>query len=582
SLSAQPWLADHVVLGSVLLAGTAYVELVMYAGDQVGCALVQELTLQTPLLLPEQGAVQVQVWVGDPDQDGRRPVNVYSRPEGAEGSWTRHATGVLSPQAGRVPAGLGQWPPAGARPVAVDGVYERLADGGYVYGPVFQGLRAVWRSDRDVYAEVTLPEQDAADGFGLHPAVLDAALHPIGLTGLLGDEAVLPFAWSGVRLHATGATTLRVRLAPADDGAIAVAVFDTADQPVLTADSLVLRPVTADQLGAGVPDVAQSLFAVEWVPLPDAESGTTAAATELVWGWHGQVAGELPPVVVAELPTPDDAVGVVEATHAASTLVLGWVQEWLADAATEGSRLVVVTRGATDGSDLAAAAVWGLVRSAQSEHPNRFILLDLDDHTDPGSELGRILTAVLDSDEPEIAVRAGGLYTRRLTRAGGTGRLSLPGPERLSWRLDVLEPGSLDNLAVVDCPGVVAPLGVGQVRVGVRAAGLNFRDVLVGLGMYPDSAAVMGSEAAGVVLEVGAGVSGVVVGDRVFGMFNGALGPVAVTDHRLLARVPRGWSFTRAASVPIVFLTAFYALRDLAEVRAGQRILIHAAAGGVG
>ncbi|WP_460748523.1 polyketide synthase dehydratase domain-containing protein, partial [Micromonospora schwarzwaldensis] len=130
SLSAQPWLADHVVLGSVLLAGTAYVELVMYAGDQVGCALVEELTLQTPLVLPEQGGVQVQVWVGDPGQDGRRPVNVYSRAEdgqGGQGSWVRHASGVLSPQAGRVAARLEQWPPADARPVAVDGVYERLA-----------------------------------------------------------------------------------------------------------------------------------------------------------------------------------------------------------------------------------------------------------------------------------------------------------------------------------------------------------------------------------------------------------------------------------------------------------------------
>ena len=431
SLSAQPWLADHVVLGSVLLAGTAYVELVMYAGDQVGCALVEELTLQTPLVLPEQGAVQVQVWVGDPDQDGRRPVNVYSRTEGAEGSWTRHATGVLSPQAGRVPSGLGQWPPADARPMAVDGLYERLADGGYVYGPVFQGLRAVWRSDRDVYAEVALPEHAAADAFGLHPAVLDSALHAIGLTGLLGDEAVLPFAWTGVRLHATGATTLRVRLTPADDGGIAVAVFDTAGQPVLTVDSLVLRPVTTDQLAAGAPDAAQSLFAVEWVPLPDAEPVTA----EPVWGRHGQVDGGLPPVVVAELPAAGDAVGVVEATHAASALVLGWVQEWLADPGSEGSRLVVVTRGATDGSDLAAAAVWGLVRSAQSEHPHRFVLLDLEGDADYGSELGRILTVVVDSGESEIAVRAGGLYVRRLVRAG-TGRLSLSGSDGLSVGLD--------------------------------------------------------------------------------------------------------------------------------------------------
>ncbi|MEU7575980.1 SDR family oxidoreductase, partial [Micromonospora sp. NPDC049240] len=355
----------------------------------------------------------------------------------------------------------------------------------YVYGPVFQGLRAVWRSERDVYAEVTLPEQAAADGFGLHPAVLDAALHPIGLTGLLGGDdggAVLPFAWSGVRLHATGATTLRVRLTPTDDGGIAVAVFDTAGQPVLTADSLVLRPVTTDQLGAGVPDVAQSLFAVEWVPLPDAESGTTAAAAELVWGWHGQVAGELPAVVVAELPTPDDAVGVVEATHAASVLVLGWVQEWLADAATEGSRLVVVTRGATDGSDLAAAAVWGLVRSAQSEHPHRFVLLDLDDDThydsDQGSELGRILSAVLDSGESEIAVRAGGLYVRRLVRAG-TGRLSLSGSDGLSAGLDaggtVVVTGGTGVLGGLVARHLVTAHGVGHLlllsRQGLAAAG---------------------------------------------------------------------------------------------------------------
>ncbi|WP_460748444.1 polyketide synthase dehydratase domain-containing protein, partial [Micromonospora schwarzwaldensis] len=388
--------------------------------------------------------------------------------------------------------------------MAVDGLYERLADGGYVYGPVFQGLRAVWRSERDVYAEVTLPEHVETGGFGLHPAVLDAALHPIGLTGLLGDDdggAVLPFAWSGVRLHATGASTLRVRLTPTDGGAIAVAVFDTAGQPVLTADSLVLRPVTTDQLGARMPDAAQSLFAVEWVPLPDAEPDTTSAAAEPVWAWHGQVDGELPTVVVAELPAAGEAVGVVEATHAVSALVLGWVQDWLADPGTEGSRLVVLTRGATDGSDLAAAAVWGLVRSAQSEHPNRFILLDLDDHTDHGtdhgSELGRILTAVLASGEPEIAVRGGDLYTRRLTRAGGSGRLLLPGPDRLSWRLDVSEPGSLDNLTVLDCPEAVAPLAAGQVRVAVRAAGLNFRDVWLGLGMSPDPTAVMGSEAAG-------------------------------------------------------------------------------------
>ncbi|WP_344599158.1 alcohol dehydrogenase catalytic domain-containing protein, partial [Streptomyces violaceusniger] len=269
--------------------------------------------------------------------------------------------------------------------------------------------------------------------------------------------------------------------------------------------------------------------------------------------------------------------------HTVTATVLDWLQTWLADPATDGSQLLLLTRGASDGSDLAAAAVTGLVRSAQSEHPGRLILLDagLDTDLEADTSLDGVLAAVVASGEPELVVRAGVLYVRRLVRAAG--RLVVPGPERLGWRLDVPERGSLDDLAVLDNPAGEAPLAPGEIRVGVRAAGLNFRDVMVGLGLYPDAGAVMGGEAAGVVVEVAEeGVSGLAVGDRVFGVFAGALGPLAVTDHRLVAKVPEGWSFTRAASVPIVFLTAFYALRDLAEVRRGQRILIHAAAGGVG
>ena len=241
-------------------------------------------------------------------------------------------------------------------------------------------------------------------------------------------------------------------------------------------------------MAAGAPDAAQSLFAVEWMPLPGAEPGTHAGGYRTGLGMAmGRLMVSYPPVVVAELPAAGDAVSVVEATHAASALVLGWVQDWLADAGSGGSRLVVVTRGATDGSDLAAAAVWGLVRSAQSEHPHRFILLDLDDHTDHDGELGRILTAVVDSGEPEIAVRAGDLYTRRLTRAVGTGRLSLPGAERLSWRIDVSEPGSLDNLAVLDCPEAVAPLAAGQVRGCGAGGGVELPRRVAWVGYVPGS-----------------------------------------------------------------------------------------------
>ncbi|MFJ1751291.1 SDR family NAD(P)-dependent oxidoreductase [Streptomyces sp. NPDC088116] len=570
SLSAYPWLADHAVLGSVLLPGTAIVDLAVHAGDRVGSPVLEELTLQAPLVLPEKLGVQVQVRVAELDDQGQRVVGVFSRADD-EDDWVQHADGVLSAQAGQVPVWTGAWPPEGARPVPVDGVYERMAEDGYGYGPVFQGVRAVWQSDTDVFAEVALPEQTDVDGFGIHPALLDAALHPLGLTASdqAGEGVTLPFAWSGVHLHATGAAVLRVRLSRREDGGVAVAVFDPAGQPVLSADSLMLRPVTTDSASSATGETARSLFGVDWQPLSDPES-----TTAVDWIWHGQAEDKLPAVVVAQVPA--GAGDGPEPVHAVTATVLDWLQTWLADPAAEDSQLLLLTRGALDGSDLAAAAVTGLVRSAQSENPGRFILLDLEADT----SLDGVLPAVVGSGEPELALRSGVLHARRLARA--TGQLVVPGPERLGWRLDVPERGSLDDLAVLDSPPAVAPLAPGQIRVGVRAAGLNFRDVMVGLGLYPDPGAVMGGEAAGVVVEVAEDVAGLAVGDRVFGVFAGALGPLAVTDHRLVAKVPDGWSSTRAASVPIVFLTAFYALRDLAEVQRGQRILIHAAAGGVG
>jgi len=201
SVAAQPWLADHVVLGSVVLAGTALVELAVRAGDAVGCAVVEELTLRAPLVLPADGAVQVQVQVAGPDESGGRAVRVFSRPAARPGQpggddWTCHATGVLAAaadqadQAGEA-AGLAVWPPPGAVRVAVEGIYERLAAAGLGYGPVFRGLAGVWRRGAEVFAEARLDGQAQADAglFGLHPALLDAVLHALAPTGLVAGSA---------------------------------------------------------------------------------------------------------------------------------------------------------------------------------------------------------------------------------------------------------------------------------------------------------------------------------------------------------------------------------------------------------
>ncbi|MDT0574248.1 SDR family NAD(P)-dependent oxidoreductase, partial [Streptomyces sp. DSM 3412] len=615
SLKSHPWLADHAVGGVVLLPGTAFVELAVRAGDQVGCGRVEELTLEAPLVVPERGAVQVQVVVGEPEEAGVRSVSVYSRAEdeGTEEAWTRHATGFLASGADTDGMGMEAWPPAGAQAVDVSDVYGTMAEQGYGYGPVFQGLRSVWRRGDEVFAEVALPEGAQADAgrFGLHPALLDAALHATDYLDPHGPDASdatrLPFAWTGVTLHATGASALRVRItATAHDG-YALDLADTAGQPVATVRSLVLRPVTAEQL-RGARSGPDSMYRVEWTPVsaestpsdgnwalvgPDAP-GLAAALSEAGVGCaaHDDLAAlgaaldagaVVPDLVAVRLPSPagsgDDVPAAVRAAADAALLL---VQSWLADERLATTRLVVVTRDAVcadpalGGTDLSLAPVWGLLRSAQAENPGRIRLVDTDD-TEPSRTALALATSV---DEPELALRNGTLYAPRLVRvATDTGLV--PPPDAVNWRLDVLTQGTLDNLALIPSDADRQPLAEGQVRVSVRAAGVNFRDVLVALGMYPTKADI-GGEAAGIVEEVGSGVTGFAPGDRVMGLFDTAFGPHAVTDHRTLVPMPRGWSYAQAATVPLVFSTAYYGLVDLADVRSGESVLVHAAAGGVG
>ncbi|WEO93663.1 type I polyketide synthase [Streptomyces sp. FXJ1.172] len=601
SLSAAPWLADHAVHGTVLLAGTAFVDLAIHAGDLVGCGVLEELALQEPLVLPGEGSgVQIQVHVGDSDGgdrgDGRRSVTVSSRD--AEGQWIRHAVGVLSATSAPAPAPLLQWPPAGAEPIPLDDVYGQLAERGYGYGPAFQGLHRAWRVGDTVYTEAELPETAGTEagagaglgGFGLHPALLDAALHGLlagrlgGSGGRSGRPGGLPFAWSGVRLLAGGARHLRAVLVPGADGSVAVSAYDGAGQPVFQAQSLALREMPAEHFTRpGEREVRRSLFTVDWAPLPVSDGLVVPR-----WGRYGQVGGSgYPQVVVAVVPCAAGGQEVSAVAGQVTGLVLGWVQEWLADPGTADAQLVIWTQGAAGARDLSAATVCGLVRSAQSEHPGRFVLVDVDPATgldaDRDADVETVLAAVSSAGEPETWIRPGAdagapeVFGRRLVRVGEREVLL---PAGAGWRLEVGEPGDLGSVGVVDAPESGAGLLPGQVRVGVRAAGLNFHDVVSGLGLVADGR-VLGGEGAGVVLEVGPGVEGLVVGQAVMGLVPG-WGPVSVVDHRLVTGVPRGWSFEEAAAVPVVFLTAFYGLRDLAGVRAGQRVLIHAGTGGVG
>ncbi|MFD7306369.1 SDR family NAD(P)-dependent oxidoreductase, partial [Streptomyces pharetrae] len=416
----------------------------------------------------------------------------------------------------------------------------------------------------------------------------------------------------------SGASVLRVRLAPVGADAVSVTVADGTGAPVATVESLVCLPVDREQLAAAA-DAARTpghdaLFHLDWTPVQasamadhtagpgrwaligDDPAGLGAHPTA---GSHHDLAAlgdavaagtALPDIVVLRVPTESEkAGGMAEAARAAAHRALDVVQAWLADErfAAAGTRLALVTRGAVAAgpdegvADLAGAPVWGLLRSAQTENPDRFLLLDTDDSEASRDVLPNALLWAVAQDEPQVAVRGGEVRVPRLARAGRAGGALIPPAGTSAWRLEIPVKGSFGNLELRECPSAGEPLAPGQVRVQVRAAGMNFRDVLLALGVVPNQQ-VMGNEAAGVVLEVGEGVNDLAVGDRVLGVFSGAFGPVAVTDRRMLAPMPADWSFVQAASVPVVFLTAYYGLRDLAGLRADESVLVHNAAGGVG
>jgi polyketide synthase 7 len=383
STGSHQWLADHAVADTVLLPGTAFVDLALRAGEIAGTSRVAELTLHAPLILADREGVRVQVTVGAADDTGRRAVTVHSGVDGQD--WTEHATGTLVNDIGGGHS-LEQWPPTDAKVVPVTGLYDRFAGIGVQYGPAFQGLRAVWQRGEDLFAEVELPaEAGNAGGYGLHPALLDAALHPLGLGILLtgSTEPRLPFSWNAVSLHGSATAVVRVRLSRAGTDAVSIAVADESGKPVASVGSMLARPVAPHQIRAAGRSLRDSLFRVDWQALAgDREPAATAATfTSILLG--------------SALPV---------------------VQNLLAE---QDSRVVVVTRGAMavrpgeDIADLDAAALWGLVRSAQVEHPDRLVLVDIDDQEASMAALVGVETI----GEPQLAIRAGQVYVPRMIRA---------------------------------------------------------------------------------------------------------------------------------------------------------------------
>ncbi|WP_345601667.1 type I polyketide synthase, partial [Streptomyces chumphonensis] len=430
-----PWLTDHAVWDVPLAPGTAFLELALHAGLHAGTPHVEELTLHAPL--PLRPARTLHLRTTAPSPTGQRTFTVHTSVD--HDTWTHHATATLAPEptsAIEAPVWSADADTSALTPV--DGWYERLAEAGFQYGPAFRGLRAHGRRDGELVAEVRLPDGPRTDArrFGVHPALLDAALHACLLEG--SDGVRLPFVWSGVTLHATGAEVLRVRLTPIGPDTVSMTGCDETGRPVISVASLTLRPVTAEQFRATMRLRTHGpLYTVGWRPLGVAEgerSGlepvvvgravpglprpTHSDLADLLAAPEGVTSGDATEPTTVVLPCVGSADAGVAAAHTALARALEALTTWLAQERFSAWRLVLLTRGAVavrDGEgidDLGWAPLWGLVRSAQSEHPGRIVLADVDE----APESFRALTVALDRSavEPQLAVRRGEVYAARL------------------------------------------------------------------------------------------------------------------------------------------------------------------------
>ena len=602
------WVAEHRILGAVLLPGTAFFEAMRAAGEALGePSDLADVVIVSPMVLQAATPMRFQVTVG-PVSDGGRRVQVYSVAEGADGPWQLHAEGRLVPRS-PVVAGSRALPPAGAEPLDVSALYEDLADLGYDYGPTFQGIKQAWHVGTQVWARSSLPEaaEQSAARFGLHPALLDSAMHSLLLTQRLqsvsGDDLFVPFEAAGLSLRRGGLSEIWVHVAEFELGEgefwATLDIYDSSGENVGRLDRLHARRMdraVLRRLAASPVDRFQ--FDVDWRPVSIDEVevggswGLLCPAGEVSWARALKASlgrAGIQVIKVADLEDAEDLDGLLCLWDGEADLVsrahefTGVALTQLQAAAESGFQppLVWLTRQAvstgTDGdeSGLAAAPLWGMMRTARSEHPElKLRSIDLDDSD---TDRRALAAAMMLADEPECALREGQVLVPQLRRVEAGSELTLPVDAK--WQLEIAAKGRLDEPLKV-LPLAARSVGAGEIRAEVKATGVNFLDVLNALGMVEIPA--FGLEFAGVVTEVGAGVKELKVGDPVLGLARGSFASEVVVDARLVAVMPATLTFAEAATIPMTFLTAWYGLHVLGDLKAGERLLVHAAAGGVG
>lgn len=638
SAAFPAFLADHRIYDHVVVPGTAYLEMALAAcaqqfGDQP-CA-VEDFAIHEALLLPE-GETRVVQFIAS---EGKQEFEIYSRELSAD-TWKQHASGRLAELAEplpRPPSSLEQCRSECSERLPVDTFFQRLDDLGIHFGQAFLGLSEIWRTPdcRQTLARIQPPSsiEDELQQFRLHPALLDACFQTLGATFVVesgNDQAWLPFGVDSFAVDhvAQGEWWCHAVLRPGSpDEDLAkgdLYIFNDTGALFAVLTGLTLRRASRSALQHALKQTAlqNALYTLSWQPEALPVSGKQLTGCTLILGdttGVGQALGGMletkPVYITANAATaqtdsdtyhldpsaPADFQRVLQELHGeqpVSSAVYLWnldkngAQAW--DNGLQGMlhlvqalaklenppRLFVVTHGAqawlNASPRVAQSTAWGLGRTVQLEHPElRCVLVDLDPAALPATNARWLMAELNDSSaEDQVLYRNETRYAARLSPRHAV-KTDAP-----VVHLHVTSPGVLENLQLV--PSQRRTPAAGEVEIRVYATGVNFRDVLNTLGMYPGANVPLGGECAGVISAVGAGVIGFKVGDAVLGIAMDSFATYTLADARLVVRKPSELTFAEAASIPSVYLTAWYGLHHLAQIQPGQRVLIHAAAGGVG
>lgn len=635
SIDRLPFLNDHRIYGSAVLPATAYMEMGLAAAREAfgtGIYSIENLTIQEPLIIADGESRVVQVIV-TPESAQKGVFQVFSLLGDDEVSnWKLHARGdIQTDQTGNLSEQRLETVQAGFNePFSLDSYYEDLQLTGLDYGPSFQGVKQMWHQPGAALAYID-PEfrPNETKNFQLHPALLDASLHPLGaiLGTNMGDNnsVYLPVglkrltvygiageaAWSYVAVQADNDGK------PGESFTADLFIYDDAGALVAEIESLYLKRAPRESLRRALERRLDDwLYQVTWQPKPLKESDLPASGRWLILADHSGIGEQLAETLGARgaacdlvyaaqegvnLAQPETLRQIAAQTSYEQVVYLCALDADVADlqeAQTLGiagllhltqallkstsdphanPRLWLVTAGAQSGQNPMQSSAWGLGRVIASEHPQLWGgMIDLQDGYSPTLLADHLLAG---DGEDQVVLRDNVRFVARLVSYGeaGTGIKILPGQP---FELDITQRGILENLTLRSVDR--CPPGPGEVEVQVQATGLNFRDVLNVLGMYPGNAGAPGSECAGVVVAVGEGVENIAVGDEVIALASGTFRSHVTTTADLIFPKPANLSMAEAITLPTAFLTAYYGFYRLANMKAGDRVLIHAAAGGVG